>query len=402
MLLSGPSLAQAEEEEMENTCVECHSDLDGAQKEAVDSWQLSVHKKAGVFCNDCHGGDPTSYDEAMEESAGFLGKPKKEDIPALCAKCHSDAKRMRVYNLRTDQHSFYKESVHGQRLLKEKDPKVATCVDCHGNHAVFSKKDPRSPVYRPNIIKTCSKCHSDKNYMEDYGIPTNQYEGYLASYHGKLLLEKNDPRVPTCSDCHGSHGATPPGTKEVAEVCGYCHSVTAEFYSKSPHSRELGEGKKPRCIDCHGNHRILFPTTAKFTGTGENDCQSCHNPNSPPYLLGAKLGQMLNESEAAIHEGRKQVEELRRKGGTGFEISRLADSLDDAKTKWIKTTAMTHTLNMPELEKRTGKITQITQKAREEISGIYNELNIRYVGLAVTWVFLLLLIWALNEKRKAL
>lgn len=396
------NLVCAQEPDQPNTCVECHLSLEGPLVEAVNNWNQSIHKKAGIACQDCHGGDPSSYDEAMEPAKGFKGKPKKEDIPALCAGCHSDAKRMRVYNLRTDQYAFYQQSIHGKRLAKDKDPKVATCVDCHGNHAVFSRKDPRSPVYRPNIITTCGKCHSDQAYMKEYGIPTNQLEQYRQSYHGKLLLEKEDPRVPTCADCHGGHGATPPGTREVTEVCGNCHSVTAEYFSQSAHFRAVKETGKPRCIDCHGKHFIPFPTSAKFTGTGENDCRSCHPEGSPHYAAGEKLKNLLDGAEASVHQGRMEITQLKNKGGTGFEVSRLGDKLDEANTKFIKTVAMTHALQMPDLEKRGDEVSGIAQRVHEEIEAVYRELKIRYVGLAVTWVFLLLLAWALNEKRKTL
>lgn len=396
-------VAAEEMPELPNTCAECHqsSDDERLKKPAAD-WDLSVHKKAGVSCKDCHGGDPSSYDEAMEVKAGFTGKPKKEDIPALCAKCHADSKKMRVYNLRTDQYSYYQESIHGKRLAGEKDKKVPTCVDCHGTHAVFSKKDPRSPVHRPNIIKTCSKCHSDKAYMAEYKVPTDQYDGYLQSYHGKLLIEKEDPRVPTCADCHSGHGAAPPGAKDVSEVCGNCHSVTAEFFSKSKHSLAMEETGKPRCVNCHGKHNIPFPGVEKFTGDGPNDCRSCHPPDSPAFKEGVRLKGMLETADSSVRKARDAVAELKKKGGTGFEISNLGDKLDDANTKLVKTVAMTHTMHIPLLEKRIGEITGAAKKAHEEIEAIFKELKIRNIGLIFTWVFLLLFIWALNEKRKSI
>jgi len=402
-LREGVARAEEMEDLPENTCVECHADLDEARlKDPVKNWNLSVHKKAGVACNDCHGGDPSSYDEAMEEKSGFLGKPKKEEIPGLCARCHSDAKKMRIYNLRTDQYALYRQSMHGRRLFKHKDPKAATCVDCHGNHAVFSKKDPRSPVYRPNIIKTCSTCHSDASYMKEYKIPTSQYEGYLQSYHGRLLLEKNDPRVPTCADCHSAHGAVPAGVKTVAEVCGNCHSVTAEYYSRSRHSQVMKDGGKPWCTDCHGRHRILFPTGEKFTGAGEYDCRACHEPGSSPFQMGARLKNMLARADRAIQKEITGVKGLKSKGGTGFEISRLTAELDKARAGFTKTVAMTHTLRMPDLTKRVEDISGITGGVHDEIASIYRELRVRYLGLIVTWVFLLLFMWVLNEKRKGL
>src|SRR3990167_7619752 len=64
--------AQTEGEKI-NVCVECHQNLEDTLKDAVTNWQESVHKKAGVFCNDCHGGDPNDSGNAMDEKAGFFG-----------------------------------------------------------------------------------------------------------------------------------------------------------------------------------------------------------------------------------------------------------------------------------------------------------------------------------------
>jgi hypothetical protein len=40
---------------------------------------------------------------------------------------------------------------------------VAHCWDCHGPHEVLPASDPRSPVNRANLIKTCGQCHKDAN-----------------------------------------------------------------------------------------------------------------------------------------------------------------------------------------------------------------------------------------------
>jgi hypothetical protein len=96
------------------------------------------------------------------------------------------------------------------------------------------------------------------------------------------------------------------------------------------------------------------------------------------------------------------VAELKKKGGTGFEISLLADKLDDANTKLVKTVAMTHTLHIPLLTKKTGEITTTAQQVHDEIASIYKELKTRNLGLIFTWVFLLVFIWVLNEKRKTI
>ena len=109
------------QEQTENVCVECHQNLEDTLKDAVTNWQESVHKKAGVYCNDCHGGDPNDSDNAMDEKTGFIGIPKPKDIPKICSRCHSDVTMMRKYNLKTDQFNLYKTSIHGIRLFEKGD-----------------------------------------------------------------------------------------------------------------------------------------------------------------------------------------------------------------------------------------------------------------------------------------
>src|SRR5208283_2883098 len=108
------------------------------------------HLRNGFSCSFCRCGDRTTgdMDKAMSKAHGFVGKPKRTAIPALCAKCHSDANLMQKYKpqQRVDQFQEYKTSRHG-KLLASGDEAVATCIDCHGAHGVREVKDAQSPVY---------------------------------------------------------------------------------------------------------------------------------------------------------------------------------------------------------------------------------------------------------------
>src|SRR5688572_12273090 len=52
--------------------------------------------------------------------------------------------------------------------------------------------------------------HVSRAYF-NYGIPTDQAEKFKGSVHGEALLKNRDMAAPTCNDCHGNHGAAPPG-----------------------------------------------------------------------------------------------------------------------------------------------------------------------------------------------
>jgi hypothetical protein len=218
----------------QDKCVSCHLEMELLPP---DFQKYDIHLQAGLSCAGCHGGDPTTDDPelSMSPAKGFISKPALKDIPNFCGKCHSDINKMRVYQPRiaTDQVTQYYTSVHGLQL-KKGDTKVAECVGCHTAHAIPSGKDGRSTVYPLNIPETCNKCHGESEYMKDYKIPADQYEKYAQSVHGINLLEHKDLGAPACNDCHGNHGATPPGIESVSHVCGGCHVNNLEYFKESP------------------------------------------------------------------------------------------------------------------------------------------------------------------------
>src|ERR1041385_6213752 len=116
-----------------SSCIECHLHLDDPRLNApAKLFDTDIHRSRGLSCNDCHGRDPNddSKEGAKDVRKGYLGKPKKLDIPAYCGKCHSDANLMKKFNpsLRVDQEREYYTSVHG-KLLKTGETRVATCID---------------------------------------------------------------------------------------------------------------------------------------------------------------------------------------------------------------------------------------------------------------------------------
>jgi len=100
--------------------------------------------------------------------------------------------------------------------------------------------------------------------MAPYGIPTDQYARYRRSVHAAALLERGDTAAPACNDCHGNHGAAPPGVLAVANVCGQCHGREAALFRAS-FKKELFDGLDvPECTVCHDNHAIEHPTPELF------------------------------------------------------------------------------------------------------------------------------------------
>ena len=323
-----------------NTCADCHAKLGGAHTDITTQWQRSIHSERDVSCADCHGGDPgaTTKEAAMSPAAGYVGVPAKSAIPALCASCHSDVELMRQYNLPTDQYAKYNESVHG-KLLAEGDTNVTTCFDCHGGHQVLKANDPASSVYPANVPALCAKCHSDKDLMASYGIPADQLDLYRQSVHGHALLDKQDFRAPTCATCHGTHGATPPGVTEVANVCGSCHSATQDYYLKSAHAK--GGDAAPKCVTCHGQHAVNPPSDAGLVSAQPQHCGTCHTPDSAEGKVAQSMYDAFDSTTKAYTDAENSIVSAK---GLGMLVAQQETELQGAKTGIITARAAQHTL----------------------------------------------------------
>jgi hypothetical protein len=354
-----------------NTCAECHARVNDKQAEIVAIFNESIHGKGGVSCAGCHGGDPTSdkITVSMSPSEGYIGIPSREETVGLCGSCHSDVERMKPYRLPTDQYAKYFSSVHGQRLVIAKDQNVAICVDCHGSHDTKKASDPTADVYPLNVPNLCATCHSDPVRMEAYGIPTNQYEVYEQSVHGKALLGQLDVRAPSCASCHGSHDAKPPRSSEVVDVCGRCHTATQALYMESRHA-EL-DTASPKCWTCHGTHDVSPPGQQlffhpespdyqcatchdsvtqelrleldRFKAETDRRCDTCHHPNSFIYSQVEGIAGALEQAQAAYDHALERIEDAKR---LGMIVEDAEVGLSQAKTSLIQAQAAVHTTKL--------------------------------------------------------
>jgi len=317
LLLAPATLA----DETASSCVACHGDaamIDEDSAALVASYQHDVHLAAGLSCNDCHGGNPDPAlaedpDAAMDPKFAehpFVGVPARARIPEFCGRCHSDPEYMRRFNpaARVDQLQEYWTSRHGKALARG-ETRVATCVDCHGVHGIRDAKDPLSPVHPTKVAETCQHCHADAERMAGFQtddgqpLPIDQFALWRQSVHAAGLLDRGDLSAPTCNDCHGNHGAAPPGLDSVTFVCGQCHGREAELFRASPkndlfaeHQEMLAEagscascheapdpqvGLEDRhafseCSSCHGNHAVIRPSIAMLSPLPATPCAFCH------------------------------------------------------------------------------------------------------------------------------
>lgn len=294
--------AFAQASSAKDQCYTCHAGLGDQLQKPADVYVKDVHSRVGLTCASCHGGDATSDDpeKAMSKQAGFIGVPKRSAIPTLCGKCHGNAEYMKTYdpNVRTDQLEKYRGSVHARENVRG-DGNIAQCVTCHGVHDILPVNNLDSRVYPTNVIKVCSACHSDANFIKAYnpGLPVDQLEKYRTSVHGKRILS-GDSKAASCASCHSSHdirAANDPKSSvyviSIPQTCARCHSdaqymrgyrIPTDQYSKfvkSVHGKALLEKHDtgaPSCNRCHGNHGAVPPGVKSIS----NVCGTCHSLNA--------------------------------------------------------------------------------------------------------------------------
>ncbi|MGK5094827.1 multiheme c-type cytochrome [Deltaproteobacteria bacterium TL4] len=141
-------------EEVDNSCVDCHSNPDFVVTNKklynyFQEWKLSTHQQEGITCSDCHGGNPKLTDKNASHGDS-VGESKKknavnfENIPATCGECHED-----IYN-------GYRQSPHFKHLSKKnQEQQGPNCVTCHGSINVAA-------LNVNTVQKTCVQCHNQK------------------------------------------------------------------------------------------------------------------------------------------------------------------------------------------------------------------------------------------------
>jgi predicted CXXCH cytochrome family protein len=382
-----------------NTCVACHHRIgDPRVTPPADKFAQDIHLAKGILCQDCHGGDPTNPDpeRSMDRAKGFVGKPKRQAIPAVCGRCHSNADYMKTFNptLRVDQVQEYLTSVHGKRL-QAGDPKVATCIDCHDVHQIRAIKDQQAWTYPVKVVDTCGRCHGDGAYMAGRNIDTNVVGEYKTSVHYEALTQKGDLSAPTCNVCHGNHGAVPPGVESVANVCGTCHGVTAELFNQSPHKAAFAALGLTPCVACHGNHAVLR-TSDTLVGTDEKAlCVSCHDANSIGFKQAAAMRAALDGLRESIRRATGILDQAER---AGMEVSQAKFELRGATDALLKTRTAIHLVDPAAIGKLTEEGNQVAARAHAKGVTALEDLAFRHRGLWVSVGIIVLVIGALVLK----
>ncbi|MBK8575224.1 MAG: cytochrome b/b6 domain-containing protein [Elusimicrobia bacterium] len=274
------------------SCAGCHRIEAAIYLKSDHGRAMGVGRAEAATCKDCHGHSHTLLNSRDPQSP-----VNRKNIVATCAQCHADMNRMAGVRLtQRDPLGTYAATVHGQALAAGRS-NAAVCSDCHGTHDIFGAANPASRVYRPNIPKTCERCHE------------NVALTYRESVHGTAMAA-GVKESPVCTDCHGEHSILSPqdpGSSThvgaITQTCSTCHTSTKlalklglpinrlKTYKDSYHgmAAERGNLKVANCASCHGFHDILpssDPRSSIHRANLPTTCGQCHTGAGPRLSTG--------------------------------------------------------------------------------------------------------------------
>jgi hypothetical protein len=200
-------------------CGKCHSSVETMRRflpsprvdQTAEYWTSGHGKRLRqgdtkvATCVTCHGSHGIV-------PVGDLASPVYPTrVAETCAKCHSDPKHMEGYEhhgkpIGHGQFELWRESVHGQAMLKKGDVSAPTCNDCHGNHGAVAPEVG-------SVANACGTCH-----------------GKIADLFRETRMRHQFAEVglPGCATCHGYHDIHRPSDEMLGAgpgtVCAKCHA----------------------------------------------------------------------------------------------------------------------------------------------------------------------------------
>jgi predicted CXXCH cytochrome family protein len=229
--------------------------------------------------------------------------------------------------------------------------------------------------------------------MKGYAIPTDQYAGYTASIHHEALAVRGDLSAPTCTTCHGNHGAAPPGVATVQNVCSKCHVFQAQLFESSPHKGAFAAAALPGCVTCHSNHRILHPTDDLISTGTSSVCINCHTSGDAGYQAASQIHKQL----AKLHASVKTSDAiLNRAESAGMEVSQARLELDQARDSLTKARVSIHAFNKARVMQDVETGTKTADRTYQAGMSALAERDYRRRGLGVSLVLIVIVVIGLG------
>ncbi|MDR7543872.1 MAG: cytochrome c3 family protein, partial [Armatimonadota bacterium] len=241
--------------------------------------------------------------------------------------------------------------------------------------------------------------HADEAYMKPYGIPTTQFAEYRDSVHGEALLERGNRQAPACNDCHGNHGAVPPGVASVANVCAQCHASQRDLFLRSPHKAAYEAAGFGQCTVCHGNHKIVRPSDEMVGDATPAICAQCHTAGSPGGIAAATMRRTLEDLKSSIAVAAGVVG---RAEHLGVDMTDAKLPLADAQTQLTLARNLVHSLSLREMQTAVASGAGLARRAEDLGRAGLAEIGFRRRGLVAALAVIAVLLAGLWLRIRSL
>jgi formate dehydrogenase gamma subunit len=140
------------------TCGNCHDQAAKDVEESVHGKAVAAGHRDAPTCTDCH---------SEHKIVGLKSSSPLKISAEICSNCHASERLNTKYNLPSDRVKTFFESYHGL-AAQYGSTLAANCASCHGVHKILPSSDPRSTIYKTNLVVTCGKCHpgATENFAE--------------------------------------------------------------------------------------------------------------------------------------------------------------------------------------------------------------------------------------------
>jgi predicted CXXCH cytochrome family protein len=224
-------------------------------------------------------------------------------------------------------------------------------------------------------------------------------DDWRASVHASALLTRGDTSAPTCSSCHGSHGATPPGLAAVTAVCAQCHLREAELFRQSPKREIFDALGLAECVGCHDNHRIESPTDASVGLNEGTVCARCHDDAMGGAQTIRAFRQDLDRLSTEVAAADEVLAQAER-AGMLVDDGRLA--LRESRQQLVQARVLLHTFAAMPFNDVSAQGIAAAARARRAGENAMVELSTRRRGLAIATLIILAFLFALGLKIRRL
>jgi predicted CXXCH cytochrome family protein len=256
-------------------CLTCHRQdismtLSGGEVLSLSvnetAYKGSVHRN--ILCSACH----TDFSVTKHPARTFKSKKEYTSLSSKsCSKCHTDVQ-------------LRKSPIHGTLMA------AATCVECHGSHAISGIKVQKGVLGESQYCLTCHRGRLRTTMKNGESLSVYVDAASLrSSAHGNLQ----------CTACHSSFSKTQHPVRVFnsiraytlmgLELCKKCHTDAYTKYESSIHYTlfKSGNPQAPLCAGCHGSAHSLLSTKIDKT-IGLRSCNRCH-------------GELNSSYEASVH-----------------------------------------------------------------------------------------------------